>query len=75
MRKKNEAVKMRDLIRTFLTSLHLELSMEKTLITNARAERAKFLGIYIKRLAANKGSPNYIRIGEGTMKRAPTGNL
>jgi len=33
-----------------LKKLKLELSDEKTLITNARTERAKFLGTFIKKL-------------------------
>ena len=42
-------------IQNFLSSeLELELSMEKTLITNTRTGRAKFLGVYIKRNVSNK---------------------
>lgn len=37
------ATELRDRIRNLLNSVNLELSMEKTLITNARENRAKFL--------------------------------
>lgn len=43
-----------DVQKFLLQDLELELSMEKTLITNIRTDRAKFLGIYIKRNSSNK---------------------
>lgn len=61
-------------IKEQLSSLKLELSEEKTLITNARTERAKFLGTYIKKLwikgtLLTKNSKARLR------KRVPGGNL
>lgn len=58
-----------------LETLKLELSIEKTLITNARAGRAKFLGTFIKIMASNKftllrGSKN-----NNARKRIQVGNL
>lgn len=50
---KANAVQLKENIRTFLLSLKLELSVEKTLITNTRSDRAKFLGVYIKRSISN----------------------
>lgn len=65
---KSAASSLRDQIKTFLEGLHLELSLEKTLITNSRGERAKFLGTYIKRVASNKGVITH------NGRRIPTGN-
>lgn len=49
------AVSIKTEIHNFLSrELELELSMEKTLITNTRTGRAKFLGVYIKRNVSNK---------------------
>lgn len=71
---KKKALNIKEEIKNLLGKLKLELSMEKTLITNARENRARFLGTYIKRLASNK-STQY-RIGtKGFLKRVPTGNL
>jgi len=67
------AQQIRNLIKDFLTSLKLELSVEKTLITNAREKRAKFLGTYIKRIASNKNT-QYLT-DKGRSRRVPTGNL
>jgi len=64
------ALELKNSIQTFLESLNLTLSIEKTLITNARAERAKFLGVQIKRLVSNKSE---MKIENG--KRLGTGNL
>jgi hypothetical protein len=71
---KVEAGKLKKDIRIFLEGLKLELSMEKTLITNARSERAKFLGIYIKRIASNKG-PTKCYTVKKERRRIPTGNV
>jgi hypothetical protein len=48
---------LKEQIHAFLKELKLELSIEKTLITNARAERAHFLGVVIKRDASNVSPP------------------
>jgi hypothetical protein len=72
---RKEAILLRETIRTFLNSLLLDLSMEKTLITNARADRAKFLGIYIKRLANNMGPSRNLHTAKGTSRSMPTGNI
>jgi len=65
---------IKDLARDFLAALKLELSVEKTLITNAREDRAKFLGTFIKRLASSR-SVQYFKNGKGHSQRVPTGNL
>lgn len=65
---KSAAIDLRDQVKTFLEGLHLELSLEKTLITNSRAERAKFLGTYIKRVASTKSVISH------NGRRIPTGN-
>ena len=64
------AVCLKENIRLLLKDLKLDLSEEKTLITNARAERAVFLGTQIKRLTSNKGE---VKVVKG--KKIPTGNL
>ena len=43
-------------MRLKLEELKLTLSEEKTLITNARNEMAKFLGTHIKKYATNRGT-------------------
>lgn len=68
-------ISLKSQIGTFLESLRLELSVEETLITNARSGRAKFLGTYIKRLASDVGAPKSFRARGGKMRRIPTGNL
>jgi retron-type reverse transcriptase len=51
---KGEAVEIRERVRAFLADkLHLELSLEKTLITHAVDDRAKFLGYEIGVSRAN----------------------
>lgn len=79
---KKDANMLKEEIKLFLKNLALELSPEKTLITNARNSRAKFLGTYIKRLASpEKGSTLFKnRISPSNNKknhkrRIPTGNL
>src|SRR5207249_2156431 len=50
----NEAEEIRDALRTFLhENLKLEMSMEKTLITHATTQAARFLGYEIKNQQAN----------------------
>lgn len=68
--KKSDALELKEDIRKFLLDYNLTLSVEKTLITNARAERAKFLGVQIKRMASNKGE---MKVVKG--KKIPSGNL
>ena len=53
---KSVAVELRSLIDNFLKELKLELSLEKTFITNARKGRAKFLGTFIKRSSSTKAT-------------------
>jgi len=48
---------LRHNIGSFLQSLGLALSEEKTLITNTRRGKVKFLGTLIKRIAPTRGSP------------------
>jgi hypothetical protein len=62
---KNQAKEIKEKIRSFLETLKLELSVEKTLITNARSEKAKFLGILIKRITSDtvtQNSPKHKRV-------------
>nr|ADZ23991.1 reverse transcriptase [Ophiostoma torulosum] len=71
-RKDAESLKLE--IRELLKELKLELSEEKTLITNARKERAKFLGTYIKKLWV-KGNLFTKNTKARLRKRSPGGNL
>lgn len=71
---KQYARDLKEKIKLLLEGLRLELSLEKTLITNARSDRAKFLGVYIKRLASDAGSTLVKQIG-AAKRRIPTGNL
>nr|QIJ45981.1 hypothetical protein [Calonectria ilicicola] len=64
------ANKIKNEISLFLKDLKLTLSLEKTLVTNARNERAIFLGTQIKRMASS--------IGDMKVKndrKLPSGNL
>lgn len=79
---KKKAIELKELIGNFLKDLKLELALEKTLITNARTDRAKFLGTYIKRLASNRNTQYLVKSPKGPLctrksmsSRAPTGNL
>jgi len=71
-RKKSEWIK--SLISKFLGDLKLTLSQEKTLITNARSSRAKFLSVYLKRIASNSGPQKNYKSG-GISKRIPAGGI
>jgi group II intron reverse transcriptase/maturase len=71
---KKSAKDIKERISSFLSKLKLNLSLEKTLITNMRTERAKFLSIYIKRIASNTG-PQKTYQYKGITKRIPTGGL
>lgn len=60
--------------------MRLELSIEKTLITNTRKEKAKFLGVMINRRAGNHTSQNELgrksRVAASTVvMTAPIPNL
>lgn len=70
---KQVAQEIRKLIKDFLANIKLELSVEKTLITNAREKRAKFLGTFIKRIASNNNTQ--YKVDKGRSRRVPTGNL
>jgi hypothetical protein len=52
---KSLAVSLKSEIASFLQSLKLTLSEEKTLITNLRKEKVKFLGTYIHRITPTRG--------------------
>lgn len=69
---RNLAQNLKDGIGAFLQSLKLELSAEKTLITNARSSRAK--GVHIKRLVSHNG-PSLVKSTLGRKRRVATGNL
>lgn len=66
---KLEANEIKELLRKFLKqNLHLELSPEKTLITHAKTERAKFLGYEIHaQYSGTKLSPNGDRCVNGAL--------
>jgi group II intron reverse transcriptase/maturase len=72
--RKVDAVNLRDKIKVFLEDMQLDLSIEKTLITNARSDRAKFLGTYIKKMVSNKGGTPVTRSGS-KISKLPGGNL
>ncbi len=68
------AYKLREKIGEFLKNMKLELSFEKTRITNTKSDRAKFLSTYITRVA----SDNNIKMRKnqlGRRVRIPTGQL
>lgn len=71
---KKLCIDIKNRIQEKLHSLKLELSVEKTLVTNARTKRAKFLGTFIKKMASSKSSAEY-RKYRGVKRRIPTGNL
>lgn len=58
---KKICIDLKNRVGDFLRNLKLELSEEKTLITNARSQRAKFLSVYIKRVASNRGPTKIIK--------------
>ena len=66
---KQEAKEIKEHLRKFLKeNLHLELSQEKTLITHAKTERAKFLGYEIHtQYSGSKLSPNGNRCVNGAL--------
>lgn len=72
---KSEVRWLKENMKNFLKELKLELSVEKTLITNAREKEAKFLGINIKRQSQNSGFSRLITHLGGARRRAPPGNL
>lgn len=45
------------------------------MITNARRQRARFLGTYIKRIASNLGQNKVIKTKLGDRRRTPAGGL
>lgn len=53
---RTHAVTLKGIISNFLATLKLELSIEKTLITNTRDSRIEFLGVGIKRVGNNQGA-------------------
>ncbi len=63
---KAEAASLKKEIQEFLQSLKLELSEEKTLITNAGERSARFLGVLLKR-RSNKGGRYTVKRGSGKM--------
>ena len=71
---KKYATHLKEKLATRLKELKLELSEEKTFITNARSDRAKFLGTYIKRMASDVTL--FYRSKKGRKKmRIPSGNI
>lgn len=53
---KQAAITIKNDIAKLLKNLKLDLSIEKTLITNVREKRAKFLGTFITKIASTKSS-------------------
>jgi hypothetical protein len=53
----------------------LELSEEKTLITNAGTQKAKFLGVNIQRTSSVRGEIKHFRNLRGHSVRVPTTSL
>lgn len=68
------AIQLKERIKNFLHTLKLELSEEKTYITNTRTHRVKFLGTSIERIAS-KSMAKVIRDKNGRKRRIPTSNL
>lgn len=71
---KKLATELKSQIKLFLNNLKLELSDEKTLITNARSDQAKFLGTNIKRIASNKIPTRSFWLKNKKL-RTPQGNI
>lgn len=70
---KETANLIKEKIKNFLKShLNLELSEEKTLITNAGKSKAKFLGVEISRTSSVKGEIKSFRNSLGHKQRIPT---
>lgn len=68
------AYNLREKIGEFLKNMKLELSFEKTKITNTKRDRAKFLGTNITRVASDHNIK--MRINNlGRRVRIPTGQL
>lgn len=72
---KEKAKLLKNTVDTFLKSLKLTLSVEKTLITNAREETAKFLGVYIKKVATPHKTTKSIKDVQGHTRRTSGVNL
>lgn len=54
------AEELKEKINSFLSTLKLDLSLEKTLITNSGDSTAKFLGVEIRRVSSVKGQIKHI---------------
>lgn len=64
---------MKHKISNYLSNeLKLELSLEKTLITNASKEKAYFLGVEIQRTSSVKGEIKRYKNSKGHSQRVPT---
>jgi group II intron reverse transcriptase/maturase len=71
---KNEAEQIRERISTFLAAtLKLELSLEKTLVTHARSEAAKFLGYEIRTAKSDDKLTTSLHNGVRRKVRAASG--
>lgn len=71
---KKVAQQIKQDVKIKLVSLKLELSEEKTLITNTRTGRANFLGTIIERNATNRGTI-FTRDKHNKLIRIPGGNI
>ncbi len=70
--KKSDAEMIKEKIRNFLKKIHLELSLEKTLITHARRERARFLNYDI---SVNWDNTKRTKNIQGRTCRSANGNI
>lgn len=59
----------------FLSSIKLQLSKEKTLITSSITGRAKFLGTYISTISAKHGLTCTVRRKNGLLTKMPWGKI
>jgi group II intron reverse transcriptase/maturase len=70
---KKIALELKKILGDKLKALKLELSEEKTLITNARSGRAHFLGTFINRAVSDRWV-SYRKV-DGKARRNPSGNV
>lgn len=69
------AKELKEQIKVYLEGLKLTLSLEKTLITNARKETAIFLGTKIKKVASDRSTILIDGKSRKQKRRVPGGNI
>jgi hypothetical protein len=73
---RSKAVELKSVIKDFLKAeLNLELSEEKTLITNSGNSKARFLGVNIQRTSSVRGEIKHIKNLRGHSVRIPTTSM